>query len=104
MATTRNMRSCPVVFCDAAPHPDPSFRVKSGLSISPSDVKRMTEHGIASSPVGLNFLEGVENPSYDMPTDALRGIDAAEIWEAEQDARRKLRANLTTASEMFNGE
>lgn len=104
MATTRKMQSPPVVFCEASAHPDPSFRVKSGLAISPSDVKRMTEHGIASSTVGLNFLEGSENPSYDMPTDALRGIDAAEVWEAEQDARRKLRSNLVTASEMFNGE
>lgn len=104
MATYRKWKTRPLVFSETKPFENPQLRVKSGLSISPSDIKRMTDAGIASSSLGLNFLDGVESPSFDLPADHLRGIDAAEVWEAQQEARRKLRAQIGDFSETFKSE
>lgn len=65
--------------------------VDEGLSVSPADVARLTAQGVpvSSSNVGT-FIDGVENPSFDLPIDKCVGVDIADCWEASMSASRRL--------------
>lgn len=70
--------------------------VKGGLSITPSEMYRMASQGIPVSNANLPFIEGDENPSWNIPAERMRGIDVAELWQLQQDSRAKVvRAHLT---------
>ncbi|WGL30921.1 hypothetical protein [Dipodfec virus UOA04_Rod_535] len=66
--------------------------VKQGLSMSPSDVAKMTARGLGvSSQINQElFYDGDDSPSFYIPLERRRGVDVAEIWEAEQTAKKKL--------------
>lgn len=65
-------------------------KVQSGLAVTPSQMMEMTNAGVSISSAGLNYFEGTENPSFDLPLDQRRGIDAADVWNAEKDAKKRL--------------
>lgn len=67
--------------------------VKSGLALTPSQMMKMSEHGIPVS-AQLNdslFYDGTENPTWDVPLDLARGIDVAELWAENKSIRAKFK-------------
>lgn len=60
------------------------------LSISPSEIMALTQRGIAASAnnLGLSFNEGSLSP--ELTIDQMRGVDAADVWTAQQTARANL--------------
>lgn len=60
------------------------------LSVTPSEIQALTERGVAasSSNSGLIFSEGSANPV--LTVDMMRGVDAAEVWNASKDAQANL--------------
>lgn len=68
------------------------FEVKQGLAMSPSQIASMTARGLAvSSSVDESlFFDGTEEHYGKVPIERIRGIDAAQVWEAQQTSRKKM--------------
>lgn len=65
--------------------------VKSGLSYTPAQMAKLSEQGIpVSMGNAANFNDGVENPEWDVAPDMQRGVDPADLWEAEQMVKEKM--------------
>lgn len=66
--------------------------VKDGLAITPSDMFRMQQQGLpistANSAAGYR---GEKNPSWDVELDRVRGVDAADLWQASKTIHEKVR-------------
>lgn len=86
-------RPCKVCYCSSESAFQPT---QNGLALTPSDVKRCVDSGIPVTTANANmFIEGVENPSTNLPVDELRGCDIVDAWEASRSAKSKLvRAHL----------
>lgn len=66
-------------------------KVKTGLSVSPTQMAQMTSKGIpVTSQLAETFFDGTSDPSFEMDLTDLRGIDVNQIWEAEKTARKRL--------------
>lgn len=68
--------------------------VQQGLSYTPSMMNKMREQGIPISANSLPselFEDGDTSNNYEVPLYRQRGIDVADVWEAEQTARKKIR-------------
>lgn len=66
---------------------------KPGLSMTPSQVKELTDRGIAVSlPNEKQFLDGQNLPTSDWSVDPVfkRSTDMCELWELEKDTQNKL--------------
>lgn len=66
--------------------------VQQGCSISPSEISTMHKRGLAIS-AQLNdelFYDGDDSRIIDVPIERLRGVDVNDIWNASQDAKKKL--------------
>lgn len=66
--------------------------VENGLSTTPAQMRQLTEQGIPVSgdALGLMFDDGVkDNPQ--LPLAERRGIELADLWNAQKSARSKLR-------------
>lgn len=76
-------------FVDDSPE---GFQTKQNLSMSPSQIASMTARGLAvSSSVDESlFFDGTEETFAKVPIERIRGIDAAQVWEAQQTARKKM--------------
>lgn len=81
------------VTCACHPHGD--FLVtRPGLAVTPRDMLNMAERGIPVSAQNSDmFFDGHTNPSWDVPLDARRGTDIAEMWEFRQTVKNKVRFN-----------
>lgn len=68
--------------------------VRQGLAYSPADMARMTEKGMPVNSLlnGKAFIDGEENPSFDVTDDRQRFVDVAELWEKHQIRLDKARA------------
>lgn len=66
--------------------------VKAGLAYTPSMVMELTEHGISVSGANADamFFDGSVSPSFDVPVERQRGVDAVDAWEASRSSRSKL--------------
>lgn len=66
--------------------------VKAGLAYTPSMVMELTEQGIAVSGANADamFFDGSASPSFDIPIERQRGVDAVDAWEASRSSRAKL--------------
>lgn len=67
--------------------------VREGLSYSPSDMARLTERGmpVNSLMTGKAFVDGEENPSFNVTSDRTRFVDVCDLWEEHQIIRDKAR-------------
>lgn len=66
--------------------------VVSNLSITPSEVERLSERGIPVSSANVgSFIDGVQNPSFSLPVDRLRGVDVVDVWNESESSRKKFR-------------
>lgn len=62
-----------------------------GLSLSPSQVSKMAEKGISvSTQIANSFVDGSPNPTFDVPIEELRGVDVNDVWNASQDAKKRI--------------
>lgn len=68
-------------------------KTKSGLAYSPAQMNEMMQKGIPVTTKNLEnrFFDGEENPSWNIDLMRQKGVDIADVWEAEQAARQKLR-------------
>lgn len=70
--------------------------VQPNLAITPSRMAELVDEGIpvSSSLMSGFFNDGVENPSWDLPIDQRRGVDVAEVWNAQRDARNNITSKV----------
>lgn len=54
---------------------------------------KLTAQGIPVSPqnVGAAYSDGSQSISFKVPLDQRRGVDVADLWEAQIDAKKKIR-------------
>lgn len=73
---------------------DTDVVVRAGLSYSPADMARLTERGmpVNSMMTGAAYIDGEENPSFDVTTDRQRHVDICDLWEQHQILISKARA------------
>lgn len=66
---------------------------KQGLAYTPADMARMHAAGMPVNSANLvnQFYDGDKNPSFDVALERQRGVDPAEIWEASQTAKAKIK-------------
>lgn len=71
---------------------DDDIVVQDGLSLSPTQVAEMTRAGIPISPAnGMQFYDGDRSLNFDPGLFGRRGVNMIDVWNAQQDSRRKLR-------------
>lgn len=70
---------------------NPGFMpTRQGLAYSPSKMLELAERGIPiSSPNVGTFFDGVDRPEWSVPIERQRGVDPADVWQAQADARYK---------------
>lgn len=68
--------------------------VRDGLSYSPADMERLTSRGmpVNSLNTGTAYIDGEENPSFEVTSDRQRHVDICDLWEQHQKIRDKARA------------
>lgn len=76
--------------------------VEPNLAVTPSQMMRMTEQGVAvSSQLAGDFNDGEVNPAWDLPIDSVRGVDIVDTWEAQRSARMKIKIAHDTESKKY---
>lgn len=88
---SNNPRFClPKVDCRRT---DDDLPVQDGLALTPSMIGELTNRGIPiSEPMAMQFFDGYKNiQDFDPGVVNRRGVDIAEVWEAQKDARSKFR-------------
>uniref|UniRef100_A0AAU8AXJ0 Internal scaffolding protein n=1 Tax=Dulem virus 247 TaxID=3145724 RepID=A0AAU8AXJ0_9VIRU len=73
--------------------------VQSGLAYTPADMQRMAERGVSISSQNMEGSYYYEPASKDYEVNLMdtRGVDPADIWNAQMDARDKLRKSSKAA-------
>lgn len=76
------------------------INTQSGLAITPARMAEMVNQGIPVSTDNASgqFYDGVPMPSFDIPVDQKRGVDMAQIWQAQQSARSHIVTNSKNLS------
>lgn len=88
----RHLSAPPVTHYDVI---NEDLTVRNNLAVTPSQMADLTERGVAVASANLQFFEGSVTPSSVVPIDARRGIDAADVWQAQMTSRKKLRSAPT---------
>lgn len=72
--------------------------VQPNLAITPSQMAVLVDDGIpvSSSLLSGSFNDGVSNPSWDIPIDLRRGVDVAEVWNAQRSSRNNITSKVTS--------
>lgn len=70
--------------------------VQNGLSMSPSEMQRMSERGVPVTTQNNEalFYDGETRPSWDVPLDQQRGVDIATMWQRRKDLGAKINQNV----------
>lgn len=73
--------------------------VQNDLAYTPTQMMQMAEKGIAVSNQAVsadNFFDGVpvNESTFNLPLERLRGVDVADCWQAEQSVRKKAKTGL----------
>lgn len=81
---------CPTQFADCVNNSDTFPVVQEGLALTPSDVKQLTDKGIAVSAQQQNVSNAsdLENGFYVDPM-YRRGTDLNDLWNIEKSTRAK---------------
>lgn len=66
--------------------------VQSALAYTPADMQRMAEKGVSINSMNMegSYYYDAPTKSFDVPLQDSRGIDPADIWNAQMEARNKL--------------
>lgn len=80
--------------------------VYGNLTVTPSEMLRMTEQGIPISAQNMAYkpTDGESNPSWDLPLDRLRGVDPAQMWETQQNIKERAKRAHVTDRKRFGDE
>lgn len=68
-------------------------KTKSGLAYTPAQMNEMMQRGIPVTNKNLEnkFFDGDTNPHFNVDLMRQRGVDIADVWEAEQATRQKFK-------------
>lgn len=78
--------------------------VKGDLAVTPAQMARMANNGVAiSSQIAGSFNDGETNPSFELPISQVRGLDIVDFWEAEKIARKNVKDHIK-ANELKYGD
>lgn len=71
---------------------------QENLAITPARMAEMVDNGIpvSSNVLSGNYDDGVPSPAWDIPIDRKRGVDVAEVWNAQKDARKTITSNVVS--------
>lgn len=66
--------------------------VQSDLALTPAQMADLAEKGIPISTANaqLAYEDGTRSATFDIPIEERRGIDIADVWNTQQDARDKV--------------
>lgn len=80
--------------------------VQNGLALTPAQMADMAERGIpiSTSNAQLAYDESDRVASFDLPVEDRRGVDIADVWVSQMDARKRVKDAYHQAREdsMFN--
>lgn len=73
--------------------------VQNDLAYTPTQMMQMAEQGIAISNQSVNadmFFDGVpvNESTFNLPLERLRGVDVADCWQANESIRKKAKNGL----------
>lgn len=70
---------------------DSFMPTRPGLAYSPAKMMELAERGIPVSGQSVGaFFDGVAAPTWEVPLERARGVDIADVWQAQAEARNKL--------------
>lgn len=80
--------------------------VQDGLAYTPSQMMQLAERGIpvtTNSASDSQFFDGVPvgQGSFDLPLDRQKGVDVADMWQAQQSIKSKAKAGLKKDIQVF---
>lgn len=90
-------RSKPI-FKTYSPSQKCTIPTQENLAITPARMAEMVDNGIpvSSNVLSGNYDDGVPSPAWDIPIDRKRGVDVAEVWQAQKTARKTITSNVVT--------
>lgn len=76
--------------------------VQSGLSVTPSQMEQMRQKGIPIAPpsLGVEFFDTDDNKNFYVDARFRRGADISDAYNAEQNARGKLKKAVLTQNQI----
>lgn len=76
------------------PFSEGEYPVESGLAYTPADMQRMATKGISINSMNMegSYYYEAQSKSWDIPIADRRGVDPADIWNAQMSARDNLRS------------
>ena len=91
----KRFKSNPVangVFISSCSRKPGFLATKPGLAYDTGTLHKMWKNGIPINPQNAQQMydDGTTNPSWEIPLPSQRFVDPAEVWQAQQTARRKL--------------
>lgn len=92
MKKNRNIQQ-PAFCCEPKRHDD-ELPVLGNLAVTPAEMMRMSEQGLPVTNQNMNYLNDPvqKEPSWELPLDALRGVDPATMWEESQCIKQRAKA------------
>lgn len=80
--------------------------VQNNLAYTPAQMQQMVEHGVPVTTHNLNpdlFFDGVpiNQGTFDLPLDRLRGVDVADCWQADCSVKKKAKKGLKNDIKLF---
>lgn len=69
---------------------DSEQQVQSGLSLTPSDIERMANQGIAVSTPAADMFRYDSDDSWNIPPEYLRDSDRNTMWELSQVSKQRI--------------
>lgn len=97
------MRKCitPTTFANCT-YTDGDVKTKPNLAVTPSEMDKLADHGISiNNQNAKNFYDGVPNPGWDLAPENARGVDPADLWQAQMSARKKVIAGHKKDKQMY---
>lgn len=68
-------------------------KTKPSLAVTPADALRMAERGVPVAAANIDsFYDGDVNPSWTISIDRQRGVDVADVWDAQKSARKRIKS------------
>lgn len=78
-------------------------QVFGNLAVTPAKMLEMAEKGlpISTQNMSMTTKDGDPNPSWELTTDQIRGIDPATLWEQQKLIKMKARKGLKRDIELY---
>ena len=81
---------------------DQDAPVKNGLAITPAEMLKMADQGLAISSQSHDlFFDGDNAKDWTLSIERRRGVDMADVWEAQKAARNKIAVAHNNDRQMY---